>query len=79
MHLCVSKLTMIGSDNGLLPGRRQAIIWTNAGRNAARNAFENIIWKVAAILSWPQFVKGAQWIRPLNIFFYLSLVAIILV
>ena len=22
---------IIGSDNGLLPGRRQAIIWTNAG------------------------------------------------
>ena len=30
-HLCVSKLTIIGSDNGLSPGRRQAIIWTNAG------------------------------------------------
>ena len=30
-HICVSKLTIIGSDNGLLPGRRQAIIWTNAG------------------------------------------------
>ena len=29
--LCVSKLTIIGSDNGLSPGRRQAIIWTNAG------------------------------------------------
>ena len=25
------KLTIIGSDNGLSPGRRQAIIWTNAG------------------------------------------------
>ena len=30
-HVCVSKLTIIGSDNGLSPGRRQAIIWTNAG------------------------------------------------
>ena len=30
-HICVSKLTIIGSDNGLLPGGRQAIIWTNAG------------------------------------------------
>ena len=29
-HICVSKLTIIGSDNGLSPGRRQAIIWTNA-------------------------------------------------
>ena len=30
-HICVGKLTIIGSDNGLLPGRRQAIIWTSAG------------------------------------------------
>ena len=30
-HICVSKLTIIGSDNGLSPGRRQAIIGTNAG------------------------------------------------
>ena len=30
-HICVSKLTIIGSDNGLSPGRRQVIIWTNAG------------------------------------------------
>ena len=39
MHICGTrrrwgdpyKLTIIGSDNGLLPGWRQAIIWTNAG------------------------------------------------
>ena len=30
-HICVSKTTIIGSDNGLLPGRCQAIIWTNVG------------------------------------------------
>ena len=30
-HICVSKLSIIGSDNGLSPDRRQAIIWTNAG------------------------------------------------
>ena len=30
-HICVSKLPTIGSDNGLSPGRRQAIIWTNPG------------------------------------------------
>ena len=29
-HICVSKLTIIGPDNVLSPGRRQAIIWTNA-------------------------------------------------
>ena len=30
-HICVSKLTIIGSDNGLSPRRRQAFIRTNAG------------------------------------------------
>ena len=30
-HICISKLTIIGSDYGLLPWRPQAIIWTNAG------------------------------------------------
>ena len=29
-HICFSKLTIIASDNGLSPGRRQVIIWTNA-------------------------------------------------
>ena len=28
-HICVDNLTIIGSDNGLSPSRRQAIIWTN--------------------------------------------------
>ena len=31
MHICISKLTIIVSDNGLSPGRRQAIIWISAG------------------------------------------------
>ena len=30
-HICVTKLTTIGSDNGLSPGRHPAIIWTDAG------------------------------------------------
>ena len=30
-HICVGNLIIIGSDNALSPGRRQAIIWTNAG------------------------------------------------
>ena len=30
-HICVGKLTIIGSDNGLSFDRRQAIILTNAG------------------------------------------------
>ena len=73
-HICASKLTTIGSDSGLSPGRRQVIIWTNAGilliRNTFQwnlrqnsyifsqgNAFENIAWKMSAILSLSQCVK----------------------
>ena len=29
-HICVSKLTIVGSDNGLLLGRGHATIWSNA-------------------------------------------------
>ena len=40
-HICVSNLTTIGSDNGLSPCWRQAIIWTNAGTN-----FSEILIKI---------------------------------
>ena len=30
-HICVSKQTIIGSDKGMSRGRRQTVIWTNAG------------------------------------------------
>ena len=30
-NICVGNLTIIGSANGLSPGRRQAITWTNVG------------------------------------------------
>ena len=30
-HIYIGNLTIIGSDNGLLPGLRQAFIWTNDG------------------------------------------------
>ena len=30
-YICIGNLTIIGLDNGLSPGQRQAIIWTNAG------------------------------------------------
>ena len=30
-HICVGNLSIIGSDNGLSPGRRQVITWTNVG------------------------------------------------
>ena len=28
-HVCISKLIIVGPDNGLWPGRHQAIIWSN--------------------------------------------------
>ena len=31
IHICISKFSITGSDNGLWPSRHQAIIWTNAG------------------------------------------------
>ena len=48
MHICVSNLTIIGSDNGLSPGRRQAITWTHDGiflliRSLATNFSEILI------------------------------------
>ena len=49
--VCVSKLTIIGSDNGLSPGRRQAIIWTNAGIlliGPLRTIFSEIFIKIHA-------------------------------
>ena len=73
-HICVSTQTSIGSDNGLSPGPRQAIIWTNAGillieplgtnldQNSytfiQENAFEDVVWKMAAILPRPECVKS---------------------
>ena len=44
-HICVSKLAIIGSDD-LYPGRRQAIIWTNAGILKVPTGQEKVkIWK----------------------------------
>ena len=73
MHICVIKLTIIGSDNGLSPGQRHAIIWTNdvifvnwilgskLQWNLNRNLYifidENVVWKMVAILPRPQCVK----------------------
>ena len=48
-HICVSKLATIGSDNGLSPGRRQAINWTNTGIlliGPLRTNFSEILIKI---------------------------------
>ena len=40
-YICVNRLTIIGPDNGLSPGRRQAIIWTNDGILSIRTVATN--------------------------------------
>ena len=40
-HICVSELTIFGSDNGLSPSRRLAIIWSNGGILLIRNLGTN--------------------------------------
>ena len=79
-HICVSKLTIIVSDNGLSPGRRQAIIWSNAGLlltgplgtnfseiliEIQENAFENVCER-ASIQSRPQWVKRGKYVSPVR-------------
>ena len=48
-HICVNKLTIIGSENGLSPRRRQVIIWTNAAILSIRpeeTHFSEILFKI---------------------------------
>ena len=52
-HISVGKLNIIGSDNGLSPERRQAIIWTNAGIlliGALGTNFSEILIEILAFL-----------------------------
>ena len=65
MHICVSEVTIIVSDNGFSPGWHQAMIWTNdeilliwpivTNKNFKRNifiqenAFERDVCKMATI------------------------------
>ena len=77
-HICVSKLTIIGSDDVLSPGRRQAIIWTNAGilliRTLGTN-FSEILSEIHAFSFKKMHLKmsSAKW-RPfclgLNVLIY---------
>ena len=55
-HTCISKLTIIGSDNGLSPGRRQAIFWTNAGILLIRPLGTNLNEMLIEILTF-SFMK----------------------
>ena len=54
-HICVSKLTIIGPENGLSPEWCQAIIWTNAGIlliAPLRTNFSKILIKIFYMFSF---------------------------
>ena len=65
-HICVGKLTTIGSNNGLSPGRWQTIIGTNAGilliRTLGTN-FSEILSEIEAFLFKKRHLKisSAKW------------------
>ena len=75
-HICVSKLTIIGSDNGMLPEQPQAIIWTNAGilligplgTNSSEilieiliSSFKKMCLKVSSAKRWPFCLSINVW------------------
>ena len=45
-HTHVSRLTIIGSDHGLSPDRRQAILWTSAGILFNRTLSNKLQWNL---------------------------------
>ena len=70
-HICVSRLTITGSDNGLSPGRRQAIIWTNAGILLIGPLWTNFSENLIEILTFSYTkmrlkVSSAKW-RPFGL------------
>ena len=77
-HICVDNLTIIASDNGLSPVRRQAIIWTNDGILLMRplgTHFSEILIEILAFWFKKMHFKvsSAKW-RPfclgLNVFIH---------
>ena len=64
MHICVSKLTIICSENGLSPGRRQAIIWTNAGvllNGTLGTKFDEIFIEIHTFSIKKMHLKNVVW------------------
>ena len=92
-HTCIGNLTIIGPDNGLSPGRRQAIIWTNDGIllvnklqwNLNQNSnifihksmFESVVCEMASISSRPQCVKRSCTDRIMQMVWALSCVVVV--
>ena len=67
-QICISKFIIIGSDNGLSPIGRQAIIWTNAGILLIRSSGTNFSEILSEIITFSfkkvrLKVSSAKW-RP---------------
>ena len=67
-YICVGKLIIIGSDIGLSPRRRQAIIWTNTGIlliGPLRTAFSEILIGIQtfSLKKMPLKMSSVKW-RP---------------
>ena len=74
-HICVGKLTIIGSDNVLSPGRRQAIIQTNDGVLLIEPLGTNVseMWSEIHTFSFKEMhlkLSSAKW-RPLWLGLYM--------
>ena len=61
-HICVTKITIIGSDNGLSPGRRLVIFWTML--EYCLTLRNKIQWN---FLSRPQYVNLLTTMRLLSV------------
>ena len=62
--VCVGNITIIGSDNDLSPGLRQAIIWTNAGILLIRplwTNFSEILVKIHTFSFMKMPLKMSSW------------------
>ena len=62
VHICVNKLTIIGSDDVLSPGRRQDIIWTSASIliiGPLGTNFNKILIEIYAFLFKKIYLKNA--------------------
>ena len=72
-HICVSNPTITGSDNGLSPGRPQAIIWTNAGILLIRPLGTNFSEILMAAIFQTTFSNAFSWMKIYEFRFCLGL------
>ena len=79
-NIYISNITIIGSDNGLWPGRCQAIIWTNAwilligllGTNFSEILIKNRIFSFKKMLLKMSSGKWRQFCFGLNVLMFVS-------